>query len=458
MKSNTNSDLTEKGRTALRPDNPDAFMLPDLPTLFMELDDQKNLDSETRQKKKLEAEASFSRQSEEIHCLSQLLKAYCLYEKDVAYLEQDGKIVIIDENTGRAMPGRRWSEGLHQAIEAKEQVAIEKESKTYATITIQNYFRLYNKLAGMTGTGETDAQEFYDIYKLAVMVIPPHKQCIRKDLNDTIYKTRREKYNAVIEDIKDAHTKKQPVLVGTTSVEASEILSKMLKRTNIPHSVLNAKFHAQEADIVARAGQAGAVIIATNMAGRGTDIKLGKGVAEIGGLLVLGTERHESRRIDRQLRGRCARQGDPGLSKFYVSLEDDLMRLFANAGPISSILEKTFEEGQQLEHPLLNRSIESAQKKVEQQNFSIRKRLLQFDNVLNKQREVIYNLRNDALLEAEPKKLIFEMLNEEIEIRIDEIAGSFSRDNLALDNFIKWTNAHFPDSPSTRRRCRTKYQ
>ena len=437
------ADLTEKGRGKLSPDNPDAFILPDLPTLFMELDNQKDLDNEIRQKKKLEAEAFFAKQSEEIHCLSQLLRAYCLYEKDIEYVVQEDKVIIIDENTGRAMPGRRWSEGLHQAVEAKEKVAIEKESKTYATITIQNYFRLYTKLAGMTGTGETDAQEFHDIYKLSVMIVPPHKPCIRKDLNDTIYKTRREKYNAVIHDIKEAYAKKQPVLVGTTSVEASEVLSKMLKKTHIPHSVLNAKFHTEEAYIIARAGQAGSVTIATNMAGRGTDIKLSDEAHDLGGLFVIGTERHESRRIDRQLRGRCSRQGDPGLSKFYVSLEDDLMRLFANAGPISKILEKSLEEGEQLEHPLLNRSIESAQKRVEQQNFSIRKRLLQFDDVFNKQREVIYNLRNDALHYEEPKKVIFEMLSKEIEIKASEATKRNAND---LYNFVKWVNTHFPVS------------
>lgn len=442
------ADLSEKGRNALNPNNPDAFTMPDLPTLFSELDKATDLKPEEVHRKKAEAEALFARRSEEIHCLSQLLRAYCLYERDVEYVVQDGKVVIIDENTGRAMPGRRWSEGLHQAVEAKEGVLIEKETKTYATITVQNYFRLYEKLAGMTGTAETEAQEFYDIYKLTVVTIPTNKPCVRKDLNDVIYKTRREKYNAVMVDIEEAHKKGQPVLVGTTSVENSEVISKMLKRANIPHTVLNAKFHEKEADIVALAGQKGAVTIATNMAGRGTDIKLEKGVEELGGLYVVGTERHDSRRIDRQLRGRCARQGDPGKSHFYLSLEDDLMRLFANAGPISKILEKTFSEGESLEHPLLDRSIGSAQKKVEEQNYTIRKRLLQYDDVLNRQREVIYGLRNDAIRTEQPKEIIFEMVEDEIESRLNEIEPEFKKDpeGEEANNFIKWVNLHFPVS------------
>ncbi len=440
------ADLSERGRQALRPDNPDAFIMPDLPTMFMEIDRDKELSDEEKSKQKLKAEEHFSQVSEEIHVLSQLLRAYSLYDRDKEYVVQDGKVMIVDENTGRLMPGRRWSDGLHQAVEAKENVKIERESKTYATITIQNYFRLYEKLAGMTGTAETEAGEFHDIYNLEVMVVPTHKPCIRIDLNDVIYKTRREKYNSVIEDITEAHRAGQPVLVGTASVEASEVLSKMLKRSTIPHSVLNAKFHQQEAEIIARAGHRGAVTIATNMAGRGTDIKLGEGVADVGGLLVLGTERHESRRIDRQLRGRCSRQGDPGRSKFYVSLEDDLMRLFANAGPISRILEKSFEEGQELTHPLLNRSIETAQKKVEQQNFTIRKRLLQYDDVLNRQREVIYGIRNDAIHSERPREIIFEMIEEELEERAELVfpGGRNEPDVEALESFLSWINTHFP--------------
>lgn len=438
------ADLTELGRQTLQPTNPDAFVLPDLPTHFMELDKRQDLTPEKRQELKQEAERTFQVLSEEIHCLSQLLRAYCLYERDVEYVVQDGKVMIVGENTGRLMPGRRWGDGLHQAVEAKENVAVQEESKTFATITIQNYFRMYDKLSGMTGTAETEATELFDIYKLEVMSIPTHRPCIRQDFNDEIYKTRREKYGAVIRDVAEAHKKGQPVLVGTTSVEASEVLGRMLRRENIIHSVLNAKFHEQEAEIVSRAGQRGAVTIATNMAGRGTDIKLGEGVSELGGLLVLGTERHESRRIDRQLRGRCSRQGDPGGSKFYVSLEDDLMRLFANAGPISGILQRTFKEGEVLEHPLLNRSIESAQKKVEGHNYSIRKRLLKYDDVLNQQREVVYGLRNEAMHTENPREIIFEMVLEEIELRLEEASAGGSLHGEALRSFMHWVNGHFP--------------
>src|SRR5690606_4794586 len=322
------ADLTEIGRRTLRPDNPDAFVLPDLATEHSEIDRQADLTPEQREEQKLQCQQRYANVSEEIHAISQLLRAYSLYERDVEYVVQDGKVMIVDENTGRVMPGRRWSDGLHQAIEAKENVTIERETRTYATITIQNYFRLYEKLAGMTGTAETEATEFNDIYRLAVQVIPTNKPCIRIDKNDSIFKTRRDKYQAVLREIEEAHKRGQPVLVGTVSVESSEVLSRMLRRSGIVHSVLNAKYHEQEADIVSRAGQRGAVTIATNMAGRGTDIKLGEGVRELGGLYVIGTERHESRRIDRQLRGRCSRQGDPGVTKFFLSLEDDLMRLF----------------------------------------------------------------------------------------------------------------------------------
>ncbi|MGB0419328.1 MAG: preprotein translocase subunit SecA, partial [Opitutales bacterium] len=354
-----------------------------------------------------------------------------------------GKVNIVDQNTGRVMPGRRWSDGLHQAIESKENCTIEKETKTYATVTIQNYFRMYEKLAGMTGTAETEASEFHEIYGLSVMVIPTNRPNIRKDFNDVIFKTRREKFNAVLKEIEQAHQSGQPVLVGTASVEASEVLSRMLKRNRITHSVLNAKFHEQEAEIVAKAGQKNAVTIATNMAGRGTDIKLGAGVPDLGGLFVIGTERHESRRIDRQLRGRCSRQGDPGSSKFFVSLEDDLMRLFANAGPISRILEKSMSEEEELQHPALNWSIENAQKKVEQQNFSMRKRLLQFDDVLNTQREVIYGIRNDAIQSDQPREILFEMIEEELAERIDTLAVN-KDDTDAEEQFISWLNAYFP--------------
>src|SRR5262245_1224767 len=337
---------------------------------------------------------------------------------------------------------------MAQPAEAKENVSIERDTRTYATITIQNYFRMYEKLAGMTGTAETEATEFHDIYRLAVQVVPTNKPCIRVDRNDSIFKTRRDKYTAVVKQIEEANKRGQPVLVGTVSVESSEVLSRMLRRTGVIHTVLNAKFHQQESEIVARAGQRGAVTIATNMAGRGTDIKLGEGVRELGGLFVIGTERHESRRVDRQLRGRCSRQGDPGLTKFFLSLEDDLMRLFLQGNLASKLMEGSMQEGEELEHPWLNRSIESAQKKVEQQNFSIRKRLLQYDDVLNKQREVIYGIRNGALHAERAKDIIFEMIEEEIASRL-EIAGFDEKGGSSgakLESFVGWLNSHFPVS------------
>ncbi len=440
------ADLSEMGRSKLRPDSRDAFVLPDLATEFSDLEKDTAFTPEQREERKLAAQQRYAAISEEIHSISQLLRAYSLYERDVEYVVQDGKVMIVDENTGRVMPGRRWSDGLHQAVEAKENVNIERETRTYATITIQNYFRLYDKLAGMTGTAETEAIEFNDIYRLSVQVIPTNKPSIRIDRNDSIFKTRRDKYNAVVKEIEEANKRGQPVLVGTVSVDSSEVLSRMLKRANIVHTVLNAKYHAQEAEIVTRAGQRGAVTIATNMAGRGTDIKLGEGVRELGGLYVIGTERHESRRIDRQLRGRCSRQGDPGLTKFFLSLEDDLMRLFLQGNLASKLMEGSMKEGEELEHPWLKRSIESAQKKVEQQNFSIRKRLLQYDDVLNKQREVVYGIRNGAIHADRPKDLIFEQVEEELVNRI-EAAGFGEKSGptpAALESLVGWANTHFP--------------
>ncbi|MDR0352019.1 MAG: preprotein translocase subunit SecA [Opitutaceae bacterium] len=491
------ADLTEIGRTRLRPDNPDAFVLPDLATQFSELEKDERYTPEQREDIKRKAQDDYALISEEIHSISQLLRAYSLYEKDIEYVVQEGKVMIVDENTGRVMPGRRWSDGLHQAIEAKENVAIERETRTYATITIQNYFRMYEKLAGMTGTAETEATEFNDIYRLGVQVIPTNRPCIRIDQNDSIFKTRRDKFNAVVREIESAHRRGQPVLVGTASVESSEVLSRLLKRAGIVHTVLNAKFHQQEADIVARAGQRGSVTIATNMAGRGTDIKLGEGTRytvapaphpdpektkqkilrytltepktgetktydsdsedaadlqltpttqETGGLYVIGTERHQSRRIDRQLRGRCSRQGDPGLTKFFLSLEDDLMRLFLQGNLASRLMEGTMKEGEELQHPWLNRSIESAQKKVEQQNYSARKRLLQYDDVLNKQREVIYGIRNAAIHADRPKDIIFEQVEEEIANRV-ATAGfgeKIGTTQASIESLTGWVNAHFP--------------
>ncbi len=447
---NQQADLTEVGRSLISPKDPDGFVIPDLATIYVEIDRDTESSDDAKREKKEEAETEFQTRSERIHTVSQLLRAYGLYEKDKQYVVQGGKVMIVDENTGRLMPGRRWSNGLHQAVEAKEGVAIEKETKTYATITIQNYFRMYDKLAGMTGTAETEAGEFHDIYRLGVMVIPTHRDCVRKDLNDLMFKGRRQKFNQVLEDLTEAHKKEQPVLIGTASVESSEVFSRMLKRANIRHTVLNAKFHEKEAEIVSEAGQRGAVTIATNMAGRGTDIKLGEGVKELGGLLVLGTERHESRRIDRQLRGRCARQGDPGASRFYVSLEDDLMRLFANQGALSKMLEKSFGDDEVLEHGTLDWSIQNAQKKVEQQNYSIRKRLLQYDDVLNRQREIVYSIRNDVLLEDDPGKILIELVEEEVEGRIGgipltEFKATRAEDMPELESLLaSWVNVTFP--------------
>src|SRR6266480_37779 len=436
------ADLSEQGRSFLNPDDPNAFVLPDLINEFTEIDLDQTLTPEEKDKKKGERQHHCDTQAERIHNISSLLRAYCLFEKDVQYVIEDNKVVIVDEYTGRKMPGRRWSDGLHQAVEAKEGVQIDRETQTLATITIQNYFRLYQKLAGMTGTAETEAAEFHDIYKLDVNVIPTNRPVRRADANDRIYKTRREKYNAVIKEIREAHAKTQPVLVGSVSVEASELLSRMLKREKIPHNVLNAKFHMQEAEIVARAGQPGTVTISTNMAGRGTDIKLGPGVIELSGLMVIGTERHEARRIDRQLRGRCARQGDPGASRFYVSFEDDLMRNFGAADRMTRIMERFgLEEGQELEHRWLNKSVETAQKRVEQRNYLVRKRTLDFDDVMNMQREVVYTYRNEVIDSEEPRKLIYEVIDEAVPAKVQEYIED---DEPNYTGFIHWVNTTFP--------------
>ena len=436
------ADLSEQGRVFLNPDDPNAFVLPDLINEFTEIDLDQTLSPEEKDKKKAERQQHCDAQAERIHNISQLLRAYCLFEKDVQYVIEENKVVIVDEFTGRKMPGRRWSDGLHQAVEAKEGVQIDRETQTLATITIQNYFRLYQKLAGMTGTAETEAAEFHDIYKLDVNMIPTNRPVRRTDSNDRIYKTRREKYNAVIKEIKEAHAKTQPVLVGSVSVEASELLSRMLKREKIPHNVLNAKFHMQEAEIVARAGQPGTVTISTNMAGRGTDIKLGPGVTELGGLKVIGTERHEARRIDRQLRGRCARQGDPGASRFYVSFEDDLMRNFGAADRMTKIMERFgLEEGQELEHRWLNKSVETAQKRVEQRNYLIRKRTLDFDDVMNMQRVVVYTWRNEIIDAEEPRTHIYEVIDEAVPAKVKEYLEGEEPNYTGL---IHWINTTFP--------------
>ena len=397
-------DLTDKGTAWLAKQVNDAelFVLPDITSELSALEAETDITDEQRLDKKDELLNHYAIQSERVHTLQQLLKAYCMFNKDDEYVVIDGEVKIVDEQTGRIMEGRRWSDGLHQAVEAKEHVKVEAATQTFATITLQNYFRMYHKLAGMTGTASTEAGEFWDIYKLDVVEIPTNRPVIRNDQDDRVYKTAREKYNAVIEEIVKMRESGRPTLVGTTSVEISELLSKMLSMRKIPHQVLNAKLHQKEADIVALAGQStnglGAVTIATNMAGRGTDIKLSPEVKEAGGLAIIGTERHESRRVDRQLRGRAGRQGDPGSSVFYVSLEDKLMRLFASER-IASVMDRLgFKEGEMIESPMISKSIERAQKKVEENNFGIRKRLIEYDDVMNKQRTVIYEKRRHALM------------------------------------------------------------
>ena len=397
---NNSIELTDKGIDLITDDSDDAhfFVLPDVGSEIAELEKDKSITAEERQSQKDEILQNYSVKSERVHTINQLLKAYTLFEKDVEYVVMENKVKIVDEQTGRIMDGRRYSDGLHQAIEAKERVQIEAATQTFATITLQNYFRMYHKLSGMTGTAETEAGELWDIYKLDVVVIPTNRPIARKDMEDRVYKTKREKYTAVIEEIDRLVSAGRPVLVGTTSVEISELLSRMLTGRKIKHNVLNAKLHQREAEIVAEAGQKGTVTIATNMAGRGTDIKLSEEVKTAGGLAIIGTERHESRRVDRQLRGRAGRQGDPGSSIFYVSLEDDLMRLFGSER-ISGIMDKLgFEEGEMIEHSMISKSIERAQKKVEENNFGIRKRLLEYDDVMNSQREVVYSKRRHALM------------------------------------------------------------
>jgi len=439
------ADLTEKGRAMLSPQDPDAFMLPDLTEAYHQIDVAEGLDAAQRLEKKRLLQSEFEAKAQQIHAISQLLKAYSLYQKDVQYVVQDNKVIIVDENTGRLMTGRRWSDGLHQAVEAKEGVEVERETQTLATITIQNYFRLYHKLAGMTGTAETEANEFHDIYHLGVMVIPTNKPVQRNDANDSVYKTRREKWSAVVAEIQEIHRQGRPILVGTIAVETSELLSRMLKKVGIVHSVLNAKYHQQEAEIVARAGQNGSVTIATNMAGRGTDIKLGPGVPELGGLHVIGTERHEARRIDRQLRGRCARQGDPGSSHFFIGLEDDLMRLFGSDRIVKYMEKMGLEEGQELEHPLLNRSIEQAQKRVEQHNFQIRKRTLEYDDVMNKQREVIYGRRNEVLHGDDTRDRLMDIMEEVVVAKVDQFSTPTADPaEWELRALADWVNLTFP--------------
>jgi len=462
--------LTEKGCAELNPNDPEMYVLPDMIAHMSELDGRDDLSPEELMEKRRTIQDDYAMRNERIHAVDQLIRAHTIYEKDVDYVVQDNQVVIVDEHTGRLMAGRRWSDGLHQAVEAKEGVKIERETQTLATVTIQNYFRMYEKLSGMTGTAETEADEFHQIYGLDVMVIPTNRPVRRLDLNDQVYKTQREKFKAVIDEIKAANQRQQPVLVGTVAVETSEVLSRMLRRENIIHNVLNAKNHAREAEIVANAGQPGAVTIATNMAGRGTDIKLGPSVVHLNrddlnsttfsldsktdgkplrklleerpcGLYVIASERHESRRIDRQLRGRSARQGDPGVTRFFVSLEDNLMRLFGSE-KISGIMEKLgIEEGEVLEHPWLNRSIETAQRRVEQQNFMMRKRTLEYDDVMNAQRTEIYGFRSDALQADDPRDQLLHAVEQAVSAHAADTASGGPE---ALQEFLIWVNTTFP--------------
>ena len=408
-------ELTEKGIKLLSSGGMGDFVLPDLDQEGYAVREAQDLSEDEKTERLKALEDRYMATSELLHATQQLIKAYWLFEKDVQYVVKDGQVVIVDEFTGRMMPGRRWSDGLHQAVEAKEEVSVAEENQTLATITFQNFFRMYEKLAGMTGTADTEAGEFHNIYKLDVTVVPTNKKMIRINYPDVIYKTEREKFNAVLQEITELYEKGQPVLVGTISIEKSEVLSKMLKRAGIPHSVLNAKHHQREAEIIAEAGRKKTVTISTNMAGRGTDIVLGDGVVELGGLHILGTERHESRRIDNQLRGRSGRQGDPGTSRFYLSLEDDLLRIFG-ADRISSIMGRLgMEEGQPIEANLISKAIENAQRKVEEHNFDIRKHLLEYDDVMNKQREIIYSLRKKILDGDGLEEIIKGMIDEKID-------------------------------------------
>lgn len=425
----------------------DDFTMLDISYEYLKIDEDSDLDEDAKVQKKLAVQAEDAKRKERAHNLRQLLRAHLMMERDVDYIVQDGKIIIIDENTGRPQPGRRFSDGLHQAIEAKEGVAVQRETQTYATITLQNYFRMYNKLAGMTGTASTEANEFKQIYKIDVLIIPTHRKCVRVDNNDEVYMTEREKYNAIIKQVKEIHEKGRPILIGTESVEISEKLSRILRQHKLEHSVLNAKQHANEAEIVALAGRRGAITIATNMAGRGTDIKLESGVADIGGLHVIGTTRHQSRRIDRQLRGRCGRLGDPGSSQFYVSFEDQLIRLFASPR-LTAILQKFRpEEGEAISAGMLNKSIETAQKRIEQRNYTIREHTLKYDDVMNKQRQEIYAFRNEVLHIENIEPIAIELLVGVCENAADRFFRSKSEEGgWDPQGFRQWLLHHFPIS------------
>ena len=438
------TDLSEKGRQYLSSTNPEYFVIPDLGDVYYDIEKTKGITKEEILKKKQDAQQLHGERSERIHIINKLLQAFCLYEKDVEYIVQQGKVQIVDEHTGRVLHGRRYSDGLHEAIEIKENVVVGRESQTHATITIQNYFRMYEKLSGMTGTAMTEAQEFMEIYKLDVIEIPTNIPIQRQDHDDYIFRSKKEKYDAVVKKVKALCEKGQPVLVGTTSVEESEILSKMLKISKVSHNVLNAKQHQREADIVSRAGQKGAITISTNMAGRGTDIKLGDGVKDLGGLFILGTGRHESRRIDLQLRGRSGRQGDAGESIFYLSLEDDLMRIFGS-DRIANVMDKLgIEEGEVITHSMVTKSVQRAQQKLETRNFSIRKHVLEYDMVMNRQREIIYGRRNYFLNDNEIMDEINQIIDEFIDDSISNFAKGSNTNNMDIEGF----NSELLDSVS----------
>ena len=439
------TDLSEKGREYLSSSNPEYFIIPDLGDVYYDIEKKDGITKEEIIKQKQKAQQLHGERSERIHIINKLLQAFCLYEKDIEYIVQKGKVQIVDEHTGRVLHGRRYSDGLHEAIEIKESVVVGRESQTHATITIQNYFRMYKKLSGMTGTAMTEAQEFMEIYKLDVVEIPTNIPIKRLDHDDYIFRSKKEKYDAIVSKVKELCEKGQPVLVGTTSVEESEILSKKLKNSKVSHNVLNAKQHQKEADIVSRAGQAGAITIATNMAGRGTDIKLGKGIKDVGGLFILGTGRHESRRIDLQLRGRSGRQGDAGETIFYLSLEDDLMRIFGS-DRIANVMDKLgIEEGEVITHSMVTKSVQRAQQKLETRNFSIRKHVLEYDMVMNRQREIIYGRRNYFLDDLE----IFDEINQIMDEFIDDCIANFGNNSNSVNTWdIEGLNNELLDSLS----------
>ncbi len=443
-------ELTDKGITEWEKSSngegaAEDFIMMDLSEAYIEIDSDASLDTEAKLKRKTEVQEEDALRKERAHNLRQLLRAQLLMERDVDYIVQEGKVIIIDENTGRPQPGRRFSEGLHQAIEAKEQVPIQKETQTFASITLQNYFRMYKKLSGMTGTAITEAQEFKEIYKLDCLEIPTHRVCQRDDANDEIYMTEREKYNAILKEIQEVHGKGRPILIGTESVEVSEKLSRVLKQHNLPHTVLNAKYHGQEAEIIADAGRKAAITVSTNMAGRGTDIKLKSEVSDLGGLHVIGTTRHQSRRTDRQLRGRCARLGDPGTSKFFVSFEDSLLRLFASPRITTFLKKYRPPEGEPISATILTRSIETAQKRLEQRNFTIRKHTLEYDDVMNKQRQEIYSFRNEVLHSKEICKLARDVIEHLIQHQAEEfLVSKESEESWDTSGFRHWLTTNFP--------------